>query len=81
MMARGALVALSKLGLRPGTDIKIATHLNKGSTALHGYEGDLTIVEIDPAEIVAALFSMLETLMNGEKPAAPVVSVRAKLRS
>ncbi len=80
MMARGALVALARLGIRPGQDIKIATHLNKGSTALHGYEDDLTLIEVDPAEIVAALFTMLETLMNGETPAEPVVIIRSKLR-
>ena len=80
MMTRGALVALSKLGLRPGLDIKFATHTNKGSTALHGYEDDLTFIEIDPAQIVSALFSMLETLMNGQTPPEPMVLIRPRLR-
>lgn len=80
MMTRGALVALSKFGLHPGVEIQIATHTNKGSMALHGYEDDLTFIEIDPAQIVAALFSMLETLMNGKTPGGAVVSIRPHLR-
>jgi DNA-binding LacI/PurR family transcriptional regulator len=80
MMARGALVALSKLGLRPGIEIQIATHTNKGSTALHGYEDDLFFIEIDPAQIVGALFSMLETLMSGQSPPDKVISIRPHLR-
>lgn len=80
MMARGALVALSKLGLRPGADIKIATHTNKGSATLHGYEDDLSIIEVDAAQIVSALFAMLETLMNGETPSEAVISIRPTLR-
>jgi DNA-binding LacI/PurR family transcriptional regulator len=80
MMTRGALVALSKMGLRAGADIKVATHTNKGSTALHGYEEELTFIEIDPAQIVAALFSMLEMLMHGEAPPKPVVCIRPQLR-
>ncbi len=80
MMARGALVAFSKLGLRPRADIKIATHTNKSATTLHGYEDDLIFIEIDPAQIVAALFSMIETLMNGDIPTEEVVSIRPQLR-
>lgn len=81
MMARGTLVALAKGGLRPGTDIKIATHTNKNSATLHGYEDDLIFIEVDPAQIVAALFAMLETLMNNEAPPEAVVSIRPKLRA
>ena len=80
MMARGALVALSKRGQRPGSDVKIATHVNAGSTALHGYEDDLSLIEVNPAHIVSAMFSMLETLMAGEIPDEPVVSIRPQLR-
>jgi DNA-binding LacI/PurR family transcriptional regulator len=80
MMARGALVGLGKLGLRPGEDIKIATHINKGSAALHGYEDDLTLIEIDPAQIVTALFALLEPLMEGQTPSENVVSILPSLK-
>ena len=80
MMTRGALIALSKLGLRPNQEIHIASHTNKDSAALQGYEGDLNLIEIDPSHIVSALFSMLETLMNGDTPPEPVLSIRPRLR-
>ncbi|MDQ3814043.1 MAG: GntR family transcriptional regulator [Armatimonadota bacterium] len=80
MMTRGALVAFQKLRLHPGSDIKIATHTNRGSAVLHGYESDLIFIEVDPAEIVQAMFSMLETLMEGRTPPEPTVSIRPKLR-
>jgi DNA-binding LacI/PurR family transcriptional regulator len=68
MMTHGALIALDKLKVRAGTDLKIATHANRGSMVLLGREDDLTLIEIDPAEIVQAMFDMLETLMAGRKP-------------
>lgn len=80
MMTRGFLVALSKLSLRPKIDVKIATHTNKGSTTLHGYEDDLIFIEVDPAQIVATLFSMLEILMNDGTPEHEVISIKPQLQ-
>jgi len=81
MMTRGAVVAFQKLRLHPGTDIKIATHTNRGASILQGYEGDLTFIEIDPAEIVQAMFGMIETLMVGGTPPEPTIAIKPKLRS
>ncbi|MBV9467815.1 MAG: LacI family DNA-binding transcriptional regulator [Abitibacteriaceae bacterium] len=81
MMTRGAVVALGKVGQHVGKDLRIATHTNHGSTALSGYEADLTIIEVDPAEIVQAMFDMLETLMEGKTPASATVSIEPKLKS
>ena len=80
MMTRGALVALQQAGIRLGTDVKIATHINRGSEVLLGYEDLLTLIEVDPGEIVEAMFSMLETLMDGETPQLSTVSIQPKLR-
>lgn len=80
MMTRGALVALSKVGISVGSDLQLATHTNRGSTALSGYESDISIIEIDPAEIIQAMFEMLETLMDGKTPAVSPVSIEPKLR-
>ena len=80
MMTRGAVVALGQLGVRPGQNLKIATHTNRGSTVLMGYEENLTLMEIDPDEIVQASFAMLETLMAGSTPPEPTVSIKPKLR-
>ena len=73
MMARGALIALAKLGVRPGVDVQIATHLNRNSAVLQGYENELSPIEIDPTAIVRAMFEMLETLMDGQTPDAATV--------
>jgi DNA-binding LacI/PurR family transcriptional regulator len=81
MMTRGALVALQQAGIRLGTDVKIATHINRGSEVLLGYEDHLSLIEVDPGEIVEAMFSMLETLMDGGTPPLPTVSIQPKLRS
>jgi DNA-binding LacI/PurR family transcriptional regulator len=69
MLTRGALNALRKLGLQPGSDIHIATHANKGSSTLYGYEDELILLEFDPEEIVETLFQMLESCWETNAPA------------
>jgi DNA-binding LacI/PurR family transcriptional regulator len=81
MMARGALIALQQFGLRAGRDVQIASHLNKGSGVLGAFRPGVAVMEIDPQQIVAALFGMLETLMNGETPQENVVAIKPKLLS
>jgi hypothetical protein len=48
---------------------------------LAGHEAEITLIEIDPAEIVQAMFDTLETLMEGRKPASNVLSVKPHLAS
>lgn len=79
MMTRGALSGLSQIGVKRGADVQIASHTNKGSHLLFGFEEQLILLEIDPAEIAAAMFEMLETLMRGEKPAQNVVSIAPRV--
>lgn len=68
MICRGALAALRKLNRRLGRDLRIATHANRGSTALFGYEDELTLVAFDPAEIVENLFQMMESSWDTAQP-------------
>lgn len=75
MMARGALSALNKLGVRPRKDVQIISHLNRDSMVLHEYEEELDFVIIDPAKVIRSVFETLEVLMNGENPSGPVVWV------
>jgi DNA-binding LacI/PurR family transcriptional regulator len=77
---RGALTAFQKLGIEVGRDVLVASHINKGSDVLLGHEDDLILVEVDPGEIVQAMFDMLEALMRGETPAQAYVPVYARLR-
>ena len=80
LMTRGALVAAQKLGLTIGSDLKIATHANKGSSLLRDQESTINLLEIDPAEIVEAMFGMLERLMAGNELSAQSVLIPPKLR-
>lgn len=80
MMTRGALTALSQIGVVPGRDVQIASHTNKGSQTLFGYDKSLAILEIDPAEVAAAMFELLETLMRGETPENAVISIAPVLK-
>lgn len=80
MMTRGALTALAQLGIRPGHDVQIASHTNVGSQTLFGYEKSLVLLPIDPSQVAAAMFEMLETLMAGEVPEEAVVSIAPLMR-
>ncbi len=81
MMTRGVLAAFRKLGIKPGHDVEIISHINRGSTVLSGEDENIAFVEIDPAEIVAKMFSQLEKLMEGQVPTQPRVSVGAYYRN
>jgi DNA-binding LacI/PurR family transcriptional regulator len=80
LMTRGAMTAFSKLNIKPGADIKIATHANKGSTALLGYEDDLTLMEIDVEELVDILYQMLEARIADQELFVTKVALAPKLR-
>lgn len=80
MMTRGALTALALRGIVPGRDVRIASHANLGSQALFGYEKSLALLEFDPAQVAAAMFETLETLMGGQTPPQAVVSIAPALR-
>jgi len=79
MMTRAALTILSQMGVKIGVDVRIASHTNRDSDILLGYEDKLTLLEIVPSEIVSVMFAQLETLMDG-LPAAPVVMIGPHLR-
>jgi DNA-binding LacI/PurR family transcriptional regulator len=81
VLACGACSRLEGFGVLPGTDIKIATHLNKGSDILANWKNKLTLAEIDPQEIVEAMFSILERLMaDGPKTETQSpISIQARI--
>jgi DNA-binding LacI/PurR family transcriptional regulator len=69
MMTFGALVALAELGIEPGRDILIASGANVGSPVLFGQEKRLILLEMDPHDIVASAFEMLDAVLKD--PDAP----------
>ena len=80
MMTLGALSFLNKNGMRIGSDLQIATHVNKGSDVLSSHD-ELTLIEVDPAEIARAMFEMLETILRGETLESELIEIKPKLRN
>lgn len=73
LMTHGALAALSKLGLRPGYDVRIASHANQGSPILMGQD-QLTLIYFDVERLVHEMFCLLEVLMTDRTwPTSPVL--------
>ena len=83
MMTHGVLFALQKLGVNVGSggDVRIASHANKGSAVLRDRRNDLTLMEVNPAELVQTLFDQLETLMDGQVPTQSEVLIPPCLRA
>jgi hypothetical protein len=71
-MTQGAVLAMAEMGVRPGRDVVIATHANKGTSIIAGGATGIIRIEFDPAQLVAQLLAMLETLMAGEIPATDI---------
>lgn len=81
MFTRGALTALhlSSIGLNDG--LLIATHSNRDSSALKSYKDHLIFLEIDPKEVVDALFALLEPMMKNKSTLSKKIFIKAHLRS
>ena len=79
MMTRSVVESMRECGIEPGRDVQIATHANKGSMLLGDYCDLLTKIEVDPADLVNAMFEMLETLLNGAPLEAGTVLVKPRL--
>ena len=81
MMTRGALAGLRRLGLEVGEEVQLVSHINRGSAVLQGEDDRIAFVEIDPAEIVATMFSQLEILMENKTPAQSCAAVKAHFKN
>jgi DNA-binding LacI/PurR family transcriptional regulator len=80
MITDGALAAFDELGIRVGYDIQVVTHANVGSPILFGRTKHMAVVEYDPALLAQAMFSALDMLIAGQKPAEQIVKIRPRLR-
>lgn len=81
MFMRGALTALHLASISLNDDLVIATHANKGSTSLKNYENHLILLEIDPREVVDAMFDLLEPMMKNKSSSRKKIYIGAHLRS
>ncbi|GCE29563.1 hypothetical protein KDA_50470 [Dictyobacter alpinus] len=80
LVTDGALVAFDELGIHIGRDVEIVSISNVDSPILFGRTQHMTLLEQDPESLVKAMFSLLESLMNGEHPDANTSYVPPRLR-
>lgn len=89
MLTIGALSAFRRCGVEVSRgkvrgvgkrSVLMATHANANSPVLIGYEEDLFLLEMDPADVVDALFTILEALMAGEDTVAKRTYIGGRLR-
>ncbi|GCE11573.1 substrate-binding domain-containing protein [Tengunoibacter tsumagoiensis] len=80
MLTSGVLFGLRKLGISIGNELKIATHANAGSPMLFRETEYITLVEIDPAELVQTMFTCLDRLLAGEIPQHAYIDIHPKIR-
>lgn len=80
MVTDGALVAFEELGIRIGEDVKIVSLAIVDSPILFGRTQKMTLLELDPADIVRGMFSLLDVFENGEKPHTDTVLIRPRVR-
>lgn len=79
MFTRGALAALHQASIGLDGKLLIASHANKGSSALKSYENRLILLEIDPDEVVDAMFTLLEPMMKNKAPRPQKQYIKAHL--
>ena len=70
MLTQGLLMAQAANPFAGQQAIRVATQANHGSPTLLGWQKALTRIEFDPADIIAAMFDALESLLRGEEPAS-----------
>jgi DNA-binding LacI/PurR family transcriptional regulator len=72
-MTNGAVTALNSLGVRLWDDIKIVSHMNIGSPLLFHCEKKIIGTAIDPSEIVAALYELLDHRLDEDVRTGEIV--------
>jgi DNA-binding LacI/PurR family transcriptional regulator len=75
MMTVGAIKAMQDHGIRPGVDVKIASHANKGIPVLDTFSNVMTLIELDPEVIIRAMFERLDIGLAGQMPEDWIINV------
>jgi len=65
MFTQGFILGLLEMGLKPGTDIEIASHVNQGSPALRTWEKQITQLEFSLPEVARALYEAADAIVAG----------------
>ncbi|GCE50510.1 DNA-binding LacI/PurR family transcriptional regulator [Thermosporothrix hazakensis] len=81
LVTDGALVAFDELGIQVGRDVKIVSLAIADSPILFGRTREMTLIEVDAADIVRGMFTLLDTFERGEKPHGDTVFIQPRLRT
>ncbi|WP_269522642.1 GntR family transcriptional regulator [Coraliomargarita parva] len=81
MLARGACDEFERLGGVVGGDVKFAVQVNRGCDVLHNWNDRLIQYEMDSNEVVEAMFTELEALMEQPNEPRPPVFVKGHLKA
>lgn len=68
MFTQGYLMGLSKLGIEPGRDVQVASHVNVGSPSLAMWEDQIVCLEFDIRGIGRSMLAGALHLAKGEVP-------------
>ena len=80
LMTDGALVAFEELGIRVGEDVHLVSLSNAGSPILFGRSKHITLLEQNAEDLVRSMFSLLESLMDGERPREDSIYIQPHVR-
>ncbi len=80
LLTDGALVAFAEMGIRVGEDVHLVSLSNADSPILFGRSTHITLLEQDAEDVVRSMFSLLESLMDGERPREESVYIQPRLR-
>jgi len=69
LVTNGILLALTRMRLQAGVDLKIATLSIKDSPTLYGRSSELILVELDPERVAREMFALLDRLREPSPPA------------
>lgn len=75
----GFLSKLSQMGITPGQDIIIATHVNRAMPVLMGYEDKLIRIEINPEALMHKAFEVLRKLIAGQRDIPKLILVESQI--
>jgi DNA-binding LacI/PurR family transcriptional regulator len=80
LVTDGALVAFEELGIRIGEDVHLVSLSNTDSPILFGRSKHITLLEQNAEDLVRTMFSLLESLMNGESPHEDSIYIQPHVR-
>ncbi|GCE22135.1 substrate-binding domain-containing protein [Dictyobacter kobayashii] len=73
-------MAFEELGIHIGKDVQLVSLSNADSPILFGRTRNMTLLEMNSADLIRSMFTLLESLMNGEQPHEDSIYIQPRLR-